>query len=307
LTVAATDTAGQLGWEARQRPRAAAAAAAAAVLTLVASLGSALLFADAPRAGLLDALTRAVQPGPAGALPSLRTPYFEFFDDRAGTVLALGVVRCAGFVAIAWVLTFLASATRARRRELPRMALYLGLSGGVLSGLSWLLSTVGSVVAVNDFLAGPRTVDEARHISEGTLIVTAQILGLPGSLGLGLGFVMVSMNAMRAGLLTRFMGVLGIICGVLVVIPIGSPLPIVQCFWLGALAALLVARWPSGLPPAWHTGRAEPWPSQQRARAARGAPAAEPSPPEAAEEPVAATDGREHPASKKRRKRKRRA
>jgi hypothetical protein len=305
--VAATDTAGQLGWETRQRPRAAVAAAAAAVLTLVASLGSALVFADAPRAGVLDALARAARPGPAGALPSLRTPYFEYFDDRAGTVLALGVARCAGFVAIAWVLTFLASATRARRPELPRFALYIGLAGGVLSGLSWLLSTIGSVVAVNDFLAGSQTADEARRIGEGTLIVTAQILGLPGSLGLGLGFVMVSMNAMRAGLLTRFMGVLGIICGVLVVIPIGSPLPIVQCFWLGALAALLAARWPSGLPPAWHTGRAEPWPTQQRARAARGAPAAEPSPPEAPEEePVAATGGREHPASKKRKKRKRR-
>lgn len=306
--MAATDTAGQLGWETRQRPRAAVAAAAAAVLTLAASLGSALVFADAPRAGVLDALVRAARPGPAGTLPSLRTPYFQFFDERAGTVLALSVARCAGFVAIAWVLTFLASATRARRPELPRFALYIGLAGGVLSGLSWLLSTIGSVVAVDDFLAGPQTVDEARRIGEGTLIVTAQILGLPGSLGLGLGFVMVSMNAMRAGLLTRFMGVLGIICGVLVVIPIGSPLPIVQCFWLGALAALFAARWPSGLPPAWHTGRAEPWPTQRRARGARGAPAAEPSPPEAAaeEEPVAVEAGGAHPASKKRKKRKRR-
>ena len=305
--MAATDTEGQLGWEARQRPRAAVAAAAAAVLTLGASIGSALLFADAPRAGLLDALSRAAQPGPADALPSLRTPYFQFFDDRAGAVLALGVARLAGFVAIAWVLTFLASATKARRHELPRIALYIGLVGGVLSGLSWLLSTIGSVVAVNEFLSGARTVDEARRIGEGTLIVTAQILGLPGSLGLGLGFVMVSMNAMRTGLLTRFMGVLGIICGVLVVIPIGSPLPIVQCFWLGALAALLAARWPRGMPPAWQTGRAEPWPSQQQLRAARGAAAAEPPAPEAAEEPVAVTGGREHPASKKRKKRKRRA
>jgi hypothetical protein len=304
--VAATDTEGQLGWETRQRPLAAAAAAAAGLLTLAASIGSALVFADAPRAGLLDALSRAGQPGPAGGLPSLRTPYFEFFHARAGTVLALGVARLVGFVAIAWVLTFLASATRARRHELPRIALYLGLVGGVLSGLSWLLSTVGSVVAVSDFVSGPRTVDEAQRIGEGTLIVTAQILGLPGSLCLGLGFVLVSMNAMRAGLLTRFMGVLGIICGVLVVIPIGSPLPIVQCFWLGALAALFAARWPSGLPPAWQTGRAEPWPSQQKARAARAA-AADPPAPEAAEEPVAVTGGREHPASKKRKKRKRRA
>jgi hypothetical protein len=96
------------------------------------------------------------------------------------------------------------------------------------------------------------------------------------------------------------MGVLGIICGVLVVVPIGSPLPVVQCFWLAALAALLAGRWPSGNPPAWSTGRAEPWPSQSRRRAAPDAP------PEPVEEPAAAAAGHEHPASKKRKKRKKR-
>ena len=294
MEAASTDD--QLSWEARQRPRAAAAALAAAVLTLVAAIGSALLFNDAPRAGLLDSLSRSARPGPVGELPSLRIPYFEFFDERSAALLGLGVVRFIGYLGIAWALTFLAIATRARRPELPRLAIYLALAGGLLSGLSWLLSTLGSVLAVNDFLAGPRTVDSAQEIGESTVIVAAQILGLPGSLALGLGFILVALNAMRSGLLTRFMGVLGIICGVLVVIPIGSPLPVVQCFWLAALAALLAGRWPNGTPPAWSTGRAEPWPSQSRRR-----PAAEE--PEPAPEPE---PEREHPSSKKRKKRKKR-
>ena len=74
---------------------------------------------------------------------------------------------------------------------------------------------------------------------------------------------------MRVGLLTRFMGVLGIIVGVLFIVPIGSPLPIVQAFWLVALGALFLGRWPSGMPPAWVTGEAQPWPSQQELREAR--------------------------------------
>jgi hypothetical protein len=118
----------------------------------------------------------------------------------------------------------------------------------------------------------------------------------------------ICLNAMRVGLLTRFMGVLGIICGALIVLPILSPLPIVQTFWLGAMALLLAGRWPNGLPPAWVTGEAQPWPSQQEAREARAARVrGAKAQPEPAPEPQAPSgDGRAHPSSRKK-KRKRRA
>ena len=92
------------------------------------------------------------------------------------------------------------------------------------------------------------------------------------------------------------MGVLGIICGALIVLPILSPLPIVQTFWLGAMALLLLGRWPNGVPPAWTTGEAQPWPSQQEA--ARGAPprrGAEPEPEPEPEPVTRGTDGRAPP------------
>jgi hypothetical protein len=123
--------------------------------------------------------------------------------------------------------------------------------------------------AISDFLAGPRTVDRAEEITNGSALMTAQFIGLPGALGLSIGFVLVSLNAMRAGLLTRFMGVLGVIVGVLIIFPLGSPLPIVQCFWLAGLAVLIAGRWPNGVPPAWRTGNAEPWPTAAEVRAAR--------------------------------------
>lgn len=306
-----------LAWEARQRPRVAAAAALAGVLTLGAGIANGIIFQDAPRAPLLPSLARAAQPGPVGTLPSLRVPFYEFYDDRIGALLATSVLRGLGLLAMGWVLAFLARATRARRPELPRAATTVGVVGAVLAALATVLSTVASTSAVSDFLAGPRTVQAATEITKGSLLVAAQFIGLAGALALGLGFVLVALNAMRAGLLTRFLGVLGIITGVLVVIPIGSPLPIVQCFWLFAVAVLLLGRWPNGQPPAWQTGRAEPWPSSAQVREARreqatarrargrvaGAPAAGPV---EEDEPAAVPAGARPRTASKKRKRKRR-
>ena len=81
---------------------------------------------------------------------------------------------------------------------------------------------------------------------------------------------------------------------------------IVQAFWLGALGALFLGRWPGGRGPAWETGEAEPWPTAAAARAASGdgtpEPAQEldPSAPPPEPEPVP-----ERPASRKRRKKRR--
>jgi hypothetical protein len=101
-------------------------------------------------------------------------------------------------------------------------------------------------------------------MSESVLSVF-QIVDYLGELLLAISFVMVSLNAMRVGLLTRFLGFLGIIGGVLTLFVI-TPVPIVQFYWLAAVAYLLSGRWPSGVPPAWRTGRAERWPSAQEAR-----------------------------------------
>ena len=95
------------------------------------------------------------------------------------------------------------------------------------------------------------------------------LLGQFASLLLAIGFVMIALNAMRIGLLTRFMGYLGIFTGVLVLFPIGSPVPVVQGFWLITLGYLLSGRWPTGVPPAWRSGRPEPWPSSQELREQR--------------------------------------
>ena len=93
---------------------------------------------------------------------------------------------------------------------------------------------------------------------------------LGGQLALAVAFVLISLNAMRAGLLTRFLGILGVIVGVLTIFPIG-PVLVVQPVWLLALGFIFAGSWPGGVPPAWRTGRAEPWPSRPAGRRARRA------------------------------------
>jgi hypothetical protein len=301
-----------LEWEARRRPSAVVAAVVAAVFTLVGSVGTQVLFTDAPVSGWATSLQRAAEGGALGAEPSLRTEFFEFYVDNGALILTYSALRFLGLLALGWALTYLAIATRARRPEFPRFAMYLPLVGGVLSAIAALLYDLAYRGAIEGFLDGPRTVDAADDVTTDSLLVMAQFIGLPGALGLSIGFVIVSLNAMRAGLLTRFMGVLGIIVGVLIIFPLGSPLPIVQCFWLVALAALFAGRWPSGPLAAWTSGEARPWPSSAEIRQARmreaegrrGAGKAQ-AESEADPEPAAVPVGSGHPAAKKR-KRKRR-
>jgi hypothetical protein len=118
--------------------------------------------------------------------------------------------------------------------------------------------------------------------------------------------VIICLNAMRVGLLTRFMGILGIIVGVLFVVPLAPGPPVVQSFWLAALAALFAGRWPSGIPPAWITGRAVPWPSQQEQREQRER-TLDPEPAPAAGAPASGSASpRSASASRKRKRKKRR-
>jgi hypothetical protein len=300
----------QLEWEARHRPRAAAAAIAGALLTLASNIISGLTLTDAPGVSVIKTLQRAIEPGAVTTQTSLRVPTYEYLDDNSLALLAGAVCNALGFLCFAFVLTYVAFATRARRPEFPKAAAYAGLIGGVLYGVFSLFAQIAQQLAISDFLNGPRTVEAAEDIGSGGLLFFAQILYIPAVLALGMGFVFIGLNAMRAGLLTRFMGVLGIMLGVFLVLPLlpyGATL--IQVFWFGALGLLLANRWPGGMPPAWRSGEAEPWPKARDIRDARAAARAAAAPPaQPVSEPPEQADpaAKPHPVSKKR-KRKRRS
>jgi hypothetical protein len=304
------DTTEQLAWEARQRPRAAMAAFAAALLTLGAAIYNVSSYSGFPQASLVESLSRLEQAGPIGRLTSLHIPLYEWFADHLWSFVIAAVIGGAGALATAGVLTVLAFATAARRAEFPRMGLYVGVVGGALLTVGMIAVAFGRDQIVNDFLSGPRTVDSFNDPKPTSFGTMGQIVELVGRFTLASAFVLVSLNAMRCGLLTRFLGILGIIAGVLLIIPIGSPLPVVQFVWLMTVGLLLLGRSPGGTPPAWTAGEAIPWMSTAESREARlagrgrRAPAAKE---ETEPEPAEATPKTSSPSpatSKKKRKRR---
>ena len=304
----------QLAWEARMRPRGGLAAILAALLMIGGGVYNGLVYADIPRNSLLVGIERAAQPGPIGSLPSLRIPVYQWYADHVAQFMLSAVISAAGVLAIGGALTFLAFATGARR-PLPRMTLYLPVVGAVLLAVAMLLVAFGTNTTIHKVLDGPHTVDAVADSGAATTLTAGQLIEVVARFTLGAAFLMISLNAMRAGLLTRFMGVLGIIAGVLLALPVfGGPLPVVQAFWLFALGMLLLRRWPGGMPPAWTTGEAQPWPSSADMRQARLAARGGGRKPEAAKKPARARPaepeadalpvGQAGPASKKKRKKR---
>lgn len=293
----------------------------AGLFTLVGGIVGAGLYRDFPRVPLVDALRDAAgQPIPGRE--GLRTDQILFYDEKAGELLLVSVILAIGALALLLPLTYLLRATKARRPQVPNAAVIVAVAGPVGLCVSELVIQIDAIMKAQDFAdSADQGSEAARDALKGGLLVAGQILRQAAVLCLGFAFVLISLNAMRAGLLTRFMGILGIIAGVLFVIPLGGQLPIVPAFWLMALAALFLGRWPNGVPPAWETGKAEPWPTQQEIREARDRARAEASggePPaserrlrrkqlpepepldEAPEEPV----GKVHPSSKKKKRRR---
>jgi hypothetical protein len=254
-----------LSWEKRHRPRAAIAALLGAVGLLVYYVAMERLRSQGPSISGLDALVRGTEPGPVADLPSLRLAEFQYLQDNQILVLAVGIGALVGFVGMAWAAGFLGVATRARAAEFKRFLIYVPIIGGVVLGLGTLIIQVSVAVLTNDFLDGPRTVEAATRTSTG-LQQFGQIMFSLGSLLLAVGLVVISLNAMRVGLLTKLLGYIGIVAGALLVL---VPLPVVQVFWVGALGFLFLGRWPGGDLPAWRTGKAEPWPSATAAAQAR--------------------------------------
>ena len=125
-------------------------------------------------------------------------------------------------------------------------------------------------------------------------------------LAVAASLVFINLNAMRAGLVTRFLGVVGIIAGVLFVL--GGPAQILELFWLLAMGAILLDRWPGGRGPAWDALEERPWLSNMETRLAsaqskRQTATANGAPPVEAEED---DDDGPNPNSRKRKRKKRR-
>jgi hypothetical protein len=166
----------------------------------------------------------------------------------------------------------------------------LAASAGTIGLQVAIQFNVSNAIADQDWSAGP---------ADGGAALAAQLLLLISAMGLALGTILIALAAMRAGLLTRFLGWLGVGAGAAMVLALasasGGGFSYVQVLWLLLVGVSLSGKAPSGRPPAWDAGEMVPWPTQQELREAR-APAPEPKP----------QTGTPSPATSKKKRKKRR-
>ena len=254
--------------EHRRRAQAGAAAIAAGILTIAGGALAALIYSDLPTVPVLDSLRERL--APAAPEPGLKALQVRWYDDNAVKLILVSIVLALAAAAIGLTLSHLYRSAKARRPELSRNLVIAAIAGAVLVAISGIVQAIGVSIEAASFAgSADQTSEAAGDVLQSPVVVAALLLRQIGVFALGFAFVMLALNAMRVGLLTRFMGVLGIIVGVLFIVPLGSSLPIVQAYWLVALGVLFLGRWPSGQPPAWVTGVAQPWPTQQQLREAR--------------------------------------
>ena len=323
-----------LAEEAAGRQRAGFAALAAALLTI---LGVILTTIGQPSASqfddkivtVVDAMGHAANGQP---IPPGRISAFAVEIGKHPAIPILGAILYGlGSLAIFFAIAYLFRATRARRPGMPQIALILAAVGSVGFGIGRAVAEVARYLGAHSFVdAADKTNSAATDALSPTATLVGQLIWETSALALGFGIAIISLNAMRVGLLTRFMGVLGVIVGVAVapILPIDQQ-GIIRVFWLAALGMLFLGRLPGGRPKAWATGEAEPWPTQQQLREQRAAMQADAAAAEGEDEgqsarpsrrgaaapppkapsprrPDPAAPGAEHSASKKK-KRKRRS
>ena len=268
----------------------------------------------AATAGILLVVAAAVQlAGPHTKIDEL-TADLIYAHKRFPLDVIGALINAVALVAVGFTLAYLFDSSKARKPELKGAIKIVALVGAVLAALTGVAYAIVIAVKSNQFVShGSQTYEQAHHLTSSAIVLVLPFLGQGAAFLLALGFVLIALNAMRVGLLTRFMGYLGIFTGVLVIFPIGSPIPVVQGFWLVTLAYLFSGRWPSGLPPAWRSGRAEPWPSSAKMREQRtgaagaaGARGRGSKPERSKPEKVAAPAARPARAGNAKRKRKRR-
>ena len=274
-----------LAVEAASRGRTAAIAWIAAICTLGGAIISGLAFGNLPGYdSRVVTITDALSDLASGQKlpPGRAVLQLQYIGDHPLPYLIGPLLSAIGGLLIFFVLAFLFRATRARGGPLAQIALIAIAVGSISYAVGSAVVGVMRVVEGMNLASDATNADALDAISSGP-IVAGTVIQLLGSLSLGFAFVLIGLHAMRVGLLTRFMGILGMIAGATFVIPLDQQ-GIIRSFWLGAVGFLIAGRWPSPV-PAWETGKAEPWPSRQpRARGgAEPVPAPEtpaPTPPD---------------------------
>jgi hypothetical protein len=260
------------------------------------------------------------QQGPVAT--STTSELLRDFHDESGTLLIGAILASLGLIVTAGPYFYLFHAAANRSPAVRRGLAGVVVIGPIFLGLAGIFQWAALNAAANDFatpgggLGVPIGTYAEDLIRDQTTFSIAQGLSFAGVIGFVVGAIYTTLWAMRTGLLTRFMGTLGMALTASLVLLAQAFALMALMLWLIWVGLVFLDRLPSGRPPAWDAGEAIPWPrpGEQAAdptpggeQAAEPTPADEPIEGEATE--VAATGAGQRTARReraKRRKRKRR-
>ena len=249
-------------------------------------------------------------------------------DKSPGTMVFSQVLVAASALCLVPVFIYIFRAVVHRIPQVPGWFVYLILIGPLFYAISLVIGALDRVDVAELFaerssdvgkycpaIAGKAGEECAKDLIADDVSPLGIGLSLAGSVGTAFLFVMLPLRARRAGLMSQFMAILGVIAGALMVLQLMPLVPeVTRAFWLGAVGALFLGSWPGGRGPAWETGQPDPWPTPAQRRglvpaggapdeaagAANGTNGASAAPTPAEPEPVP-----QRPSSRKRRRKKR--
>jgi len=199
----------QVQIESAWRARLGVPAIAGGFLYMISAIINASTRSGGPTVGLIEGLTPALK-GEAVPRVSPATGEIKYISHDALGLIAGGLMFAIAIVILMFVLLLLIDATKFRRPKSWSFARQLVIGGAAIVAVATLAEEVIEAIKAHEFAVGHNfSGTAAEHVTSGTATQIALNLGLIAALALGIGMVGVSLNALRVGLLPRWMGILG--------------------------------------------------------------------------------------------------
>jgi len=262
-----TELTESLDRERHRRERLGVPATASGVLYL---LGSIILFRaleKLPTVGILQALQPALN-GKTAALISPQAAEVKYLSHQAFGLISGTVLQAIAFVFLTLVLVLLLDATQLRSGDRSVNVRRLVWAGGIGTAVIVVVGQIVRAINTHNFAVGHEFTQHAveQAVTKGASNAIAGYLGLLLPVVLVVGMIFTLLRATRVGLLFRWLRVFGIIAAI-ILLPIFAQaweLQLIPAAWLVTMGFMFMERLPSGLPPAWSSGEAAPWPTMGR-------------------------------------------
>lgn len=182
----------------------------------------------------------------------------QAFTDNRSDILLSQLLQAAGVLLVAAPLSFLLLAAANRSDKVRKGMLGFTIVGPLLLAISLILYFAAFDSVAQSALdsapgPGPAGDDFAKNaLTDETTYSAFAALQIAGMITIVIGIIYSSLWAMRTGLLTRFLGFLGIGLGVLFIL-VG---PIAVAMFTILVSPLMAGVWIGPRPPAWEAGKA---------------------------------------------------